>query len=107
MPRKLLRGVEQKSKGYSVSNQSAPSTLSTVLVYTNSPYRSYPRFCLINEATGSFCMELALKPLLHVVLIKRKCACRLNSNKVYFLYQRYPMVMALYIHVIKTTVFTN
>ena len=45
--------------------------------------RSYQRFCHINEALGSLCIELTLKPLLHVVLKKRKCACRFNSNKVY------------------------
>ena len=32
----------------------------------NSPYWSYQRFCRINEAKGSFCIELAHKPLLHV-----------------------------------------
>ena len=47
----------------------------------NSPYQIYQRFCHINEAKWSFCIELTLKPLLHVVLNKRKCACRLNSNK--------------------------
>ena len=47
----------------------------------NSPHRSCQRFCRIKEAKGSFCIELTLKHLLHVVLNKRKCACRLNSNK--------------------------
>ena len=41
------------------------------------------RFCHINEAKVSFCVEWTRKPLSHVVLNKRKCACRLNSNKVY------------------------
>ena len=38
----------------------------------------------MNEAKGSFCIELTLKPLLHIVLNKRKFACRLNSNKIYW-----------------------
>ena len=29
-------------------------------------YRSYQRFRCINEAKGSFCIELTLKPLWHV-----------------------------------------
>ena len=37
----------------------------------------------MNEAKGSLCIELTIKPLLHVVLNKRKCVCRLNSNKDY------------------------
>ena len=27
---------------------------------TNSPYRSYQRFCHMNEAKGSFCIEMTL-----------------------------------------------
>ena len=37
-----------------------------------SPYQSYHWFCRINEAKGSFCIELTLKPLSHVVLNKGK-----------------------------------
>ena len=48
-----------------------------------SPYRSYQRFCHKNEAKGSFCIEMTLKLFFHVVLNKRKCSCRLNSNKDY------------------------
>ena len=38
----------------------------------NSPYRSYQRFCHLNEAKWSFCIKLTLKPVLHVVLNKKK-----------------------------------
>ena len=68
----------QATSGTRTLNQS----LSEVIInQSNSPFRSYQRFCHMNEAKGSFCIALTLKPLLHVALNKRKCACRLNSNK--------------------------
>lgn len=43
--------------------------------------------CVLSVLIGcfkvSFCVEWTRKPLSRVVLNKRKCACRLNSNKVY------------------------
>ena len=38
---------------------------------SNSPHRSYQRFCHMNETKGSHGIELTLKPLLHLVLNKR------------------------------------